>query len=77
MTSLRTDTSVAGLYVFFNTTVSVKENDKEDTEFFLYPNPAKGYYTLIWEQTINRESAIHITSIIGETVYYESTKAKT
>lgn len=72
---VRTDTSVAGLYVF-NTTVSVKENDKKTLNFSLYPNPAKGILHVNLEQTINRESAIHITSIIGETVYYESTKAK-
>lgn len=69
---VRTDTSVAGLYIF-NNVVSVNEIPHQTINFCIYPNPAKEIINIKLNNVNSELTIISVSNVLGETVLTENT----
>lgn len=63
---VRTDTTIAGLYVFNNSTTEIHENILNVNEINIYPNPATDFFTIDSKEKIER---IEMYNSIGKIVF--------
>ncbi len=56
---------------YTESSVSLNENEKNDSHFMIYPNPNKGVFTVVFSSTENLQYKVELMNELGQTIYSE------